>query len=544
MSANLMPAPYLPDSAPFTPQQRAWLNGFFAGLVGRSTAAPATVSPNGVATDFAPQPAEPSVAEEEGDFDFHDPALSLEERMKLAESRPYKRKLMAAMAQLDCGACGYLCQTYSEAIADGSDTDLTKCAPGGRDTSKKLKELVAKGDVSVNGKPITAVKSKAAPADADSRAAKYDRTHPFPARLLKNVRLNADGSAKDTRLIALDLKGSGLDYVVGDSLGVFPENCIDSVEWILDAMDCSGAEDVPGTDGTSTSLLEALHRQRTVTTPSDDFVQLLADTATNDAEARELIDLLKGDGPAPGTEVLDLLLRYPSARPKPETLVAALSPIQPRLYSIASSRAAHPDEVHLTLGVVRYVNGDGRQLKGVASTYLAERLRPGMKARVFLQSSHGFRLPSDATKPVIMVGPGTGIAPFRAFLEERHATKAPGKNWLLFGDQHAAYDFLYRDELETLQAAGTLTRLDTAFSRDSDQKLYVQHRMTEHGAELWQWLQDGSYFYVCGDAKRMAKDVDTALKQVVAKHGNLSEADAAAYVADLAKNKRYLRDVY
>ena len=175
---------------------------------------------------------------------------------------------------------------------------------------------------------------------------------------------------------------------------------------------------------------------------------------------------------------------------------------------------------------------------------MSERLKPGMKARVFLQTSHGFRLPGDSNTPVIMVGPGTGIAPFRAFLEERHATGAKGKNWLFFGDQHEATDFLYRDELEKFQAAGTLTRLDTAFSRDSAAKLYVQHRMAEHGAEMWSWLQNGACFYVCGDAKRMAKDVDAALKAVVAKHGGMSDEAANGYVTEMGKNKRYLRDVY
>jgi sulfite reductase (NADPH) flavoprotein alpha-component len=254
--------------------------------------------------------------------------------------------------------------------------------------------------------------------------------------------------------------------------------------------------------------------------------------------------MLNGDGAPEGTEVLDLLLKYPSARPSPESLVAALAPISPRLYSIASSRAAHPDEVHLTVGVVRYLNCHGRQCKGVASTYMADRLKPGMKVRVFLQTSHGFRLPADPNTPVIMVGPGTGIAPFRAFLEERHATGAKGKNWLFFGDQHEAHDFLYRDEIEQYQRGGTLSRIDTAFSRDSDQKLYVQHRMAERGQELWDWLQSGAYFYVCGDAKRMAKDVDNALKAIVAKHGGMSDEAAAGYVSEMAKNKRYLRDVY
>jgi sulfite reductase (NADPH) flavoprotein alpha-component len=547
------PVPVLPDSAPFSPAQRAWLNGFFAGMIGlvRGGEVPALNGQAGSAADAATTKgsasagtalAAPVAPAEDEDFPWHDPALAIADRLKLADEKPFPRKLMAAMAQLDCGACGYLCQTYAEAIASGAEPDLTRCAPGGRETSKKLKELVAKGGA--DGSSPSIITSDAGVKKVPAATGKFDRDHPFHARLLKCIKLNGEGSAKDTRFISFDLKGSGLDYIVGDALGVFPENSIEDVEWILDAMDFSGAEDVPGTDGAPTSLLEALHRQRTISKPSDNLLELLADNAADAAEAAALREMLNGDGAPEGTEVLDLLLKYPSARPAPEQLVSALPPIQPRLYSIASSRAAHPDEVHLTVGVVRFLNCHGRQCKGVASTYMADRLRPGMKVGVFLQTSHGFRLPADPATPVIMVGPGTGIAPFRAFLEERHAAGAKGKNWLFFGDQHEAHDFLYRDELEQYHRAGTLTRFDTAFSRDSDQKLYVQHRMAEHGKELWDWLQNGAAFYVCGDAKRMAKDVDNALKAVVAKHGGMSDDAAAGYVGEMAKNKRYLRDVY
>ena len=550
---SAIPVPMLPETAPFSSQQRAWLNGFFAGLVStRNGATHVDVSGQGSAlngstgsTAAAPAVAALAAPEADEEMPWHDPALSMADRLKLVDEKPFPRKLMAAMAQLDCGACGYLCQTYAEAIASGSEADLTRCAPGGRDTSKKLKELVAKGGATGKSPSIVTVdrgaveKVPAAPA-----VGKYDRNHPFHSRLLKVVKLNGEGSAKDTRFVSFDLKGSGLDYVVGDALGLIPENDIEHVEWLIDALDLSGAEDVPGTDGHPTSLLEALHRQRTISKVTDNLLELMADHATNSDEAAALRAMLNGDGAPEGTEVLDLLLKYPSARPSPDRLVGALGPIQPRLYSIASSRAAHPDEVHLTVGVVRFLNCHGRQCKGVASTYLADRLRPGMKVRVFLQSSHGFRLPADPNKPIIMVGPGTGVAPFRAFLEERHSIGAKGKSWLFFGDQHEAHDFLYKDELARFQQAGTLTRLDTAFSRDSDQKLYVQHRMLEHGKEMWDWLNNGAYFYVCGDAKRMAKDVDNALKEIAAKHGNMSDEAAGQFVSQLAKDKRYLRDVY
>jgi sulfite reductase (NADPH) flavoprotein alpha-component len=255
--------------------------------------------------------------------------------------------------------------------------------------------------------------------------------------------------------------------------------------------------------------------------------------------------MIADDGPGipEGYEVLDLLLQFPSARPPIEEFASALAPLQPRLYSISSSLKAHPEQVHLTVGVVRYLNCRGRQCKGVASSYLADRVRAGQKVRIFIQQSHGFRLPLMTKTPCIMVGPGTGVAPFRAFLQERKTT--PGtRNWLFFGDQKSDVDFLYREELEGYLKEGTLTRLTTAFSRDQDRKVYVQHRMAEAGAEIWQWLKEGAHFYVCGDAKRMAADVDTALKQIIVDHGRMSVEQAKAYMGEMAKAGRYQRDVY
>jgi sulfite reductase (NADPH) flavoprotein alpha-component len=224
-------------------------------------------------------------------------------------------------------------------------------------------------------------------------------------------------------------------------------------------------------------------------------------------------------------------------------MIAALAPLQPRLYSISSSLKAHPEEVHLTVGVVRYTKND-RVRKGVASTFLTETLRTRQKVGVFVHTSAGFRLPADGATPIIMVGPGTGIAPFRAFLEERAATGAKGKNWLFFGDQHREFDFLYRVAIEAYAAKGVLTRLDLAFSRDQKEKVYVQHRMRENAKELWAWLQEGAHFYVCGDARRMALDVDHALHAIVAEQGGMSPAAAGEYVKALTKAKRYQRDVY
>jgi len=255
--------------------------------------------------------------------------------------------------------------------------------------------------------------------------------------------------------------------------------------------------------------------------------------------------MIADDGPGipEGYEVLDLLTQFPSARPSLEEFAAALAPLQPRLYSISSSLKAHPEQVHLTVGVVRYLNLRGRQCKGVASTYLADRVRPGQKVRIFVQTSHGFRLPGSPETPVIMVGPGTGVAPFRAFLQERRTTGGT-RNWLFFGDQKSDADYLYREELEGYLADRVLSRLSTAFSRDQDRKIYVQHRMLEEADDLWSWLQQGAHFYVCGDAKRMAADVDQALKQIIAERGKMTPEHAKAFVADMAKAGRYQRDVY
>ena len=586
-TTTMVPAiPVLPDSAPFSTAQRAWLNGFLAGALNlhgagagdggrfngtagglRVPGANGSTNGNGSANGYAavaeaPAPAllpRPPAAEE--DFPWHDSTLSLDERMKLAEGRPYARRLMAAMAQLDCGNCGYLCKTYAEAIASGADKDLTKCTPGGKETARKLKELVTAEAASAGGAgaptAVAEVTVKAAPpapppaapaqapAVSERKPAKaYGRHNPFPAKLLRCDPLNKLGSIKDTRFVALDLKGSGLSYDVGDALGVFPENDPEMVRWIIATLGASGAEEVTAPNGEPVSLYEALHKYYALGKPTDLLFEVLINNATDQDEASKLKEILAQDSIADGEEILDLLRQFPSARPAAADFVNALNPLQPRLYSICSSMKAHPDEVHLTIGVVRYVNCRNRPCRGVCSTYIADRVRPGQKVRAFVHPAHAFGLPAVGDTPIIMVGPGTGIAPFRAVLEERRATGAQGRNWLFFGDQQRATDFLFEDELLAYHEDGLLTRLDTAFSRDQDEKVYVQHRMLEHAAELWRWLQDGAHFYVCGDAKRMATDVDNTLKKIVAEQGGMTPEAAKAYVADMAKAKRYQRDVY
>jgi sulfite reductase (NADPH) flavoprotein alpha-component len=550
-----MAIPVLPDSAPFSPAQRAWLNGFFAGMLGldrggangHNSGLPMSGQAAGAAVMAPPQ------AEEA--FPWHDPALSMEERLKLAKGKPFARVLMAAMAQLDCGSCGYLCKTYAEAIASGQETDLTKCSPGGKETTRKLKELVAAqkalpvtapASAQTNG---SAAKASAMPAangaGPGAAAMTADRRNPFPAPFLNCLPLTRDGSEKDVRFVSINLKGSGLQYEVGDALGVFPENSPDLVETILRAMGARGDELVATPDGRTIYSYEALLRDYTITKINDRFASLLADSATDPSEGSTLRALLDNDpaGVLEWWDLLDLLEQFPSARPPVPVMVAALSPLQPRLYSISSSLKAHPDEVHLTVGVVRFSKAN-RLRKGVASTYLTELVRPRQRVRVFLHPSHGFRLPANGDTPIIMIGPGTGIAPFRAFLEERAALGARGKNWIFFGDQRRDYDFLYREELEGYLQDGILTRLDTAFSRDQQHKVYVQHRMKENAAELWSWLQEGAHVYVCGDARRMALDVDHALHALVAEQGKMTPDAAKAYIKEMSKARRYQRDVY
>jgi sulfite reductase (NADPH) flavoprotein alpha-component len=292
-------------------------------------------------------------------------------------------------------------------------------------------------------------------------------------------------------------------------------------------------------------LRDALIEDFCLGVPPDALFQLFSYVCGGDLrrKARALASGDDPDGDAATLDVLATLHKFPGARPSAEAFVEALDPLQPRLYSISSSCRADPQKVSLTVDGVRYRIGPRERL-GVASTYVGERLRPGDKLKVYVQKAHGFRLPDDPKTPVIMVGPGTGVAPFRAFLQERAALAAPGRNWLFFGHQRRAHDFFYEDEFDAMRASGLLTRLSLAWSRDDAQKFYVQDRMRESGAELWRWLAEGAHFYVCGDAKRMAKDVERALVEVTAQWGARSTEEAIAFVAGLKKSGRYQADVY
>jgi sulfite reductase (NADPH) flavoprotein alpha-component len=525
----------IPETAPFNEEQRAWLNGFFSGLMGIQDGGNpnAVMTAAGLSGNTLPIPEE--VEEEE--FPWHDDSLPIVDRMEMADGKPLKRRLMAAMAQLDCGSCGYVCQTYAEAIASGDESNLTLCSPGGKETKQMVKKLL-KEEGSESPPPTN---GKSATADGAAQAG-YSRSNPYVAQLIESRPLNKEGSAKDTRHVAIDLAGSGLKYEVGDALGIFPSNCGELVASVLDRI---GADsDLPVSSPTGNkSLRDALCDDYCLKEPSDELLEAVLGRAT-DAETKTTLTTMLEDGVPDGFDVLDVLELTDCRELTATEFLETLEPLNPRLYSIASSMKCVGDQVHLTVGKVVYER-EGRVRKGVASTMLADRIDEGGTVRVFAQPNHGgFTVPEDPNTPMIMVGPGTGIAPFIAFLQERDAAKSPGDNWLLFGDQHAAFDFLYEDELKAYVESGLLTRLDTAFSRDGDAMVYVQDRMREQSAELYKWLQAGAHFYVCGDASRMAADVDRAIVSIVETEGNMSPEDAKAYVKKLSEDKRYVRDVY
>ncbi|MBR8663476.1 assimilatory sulfite reductase (NADPH) flavoprotein subunit [Bacillus paralicheniformis] len=373
----------------------------------------------------------------------------------------------------------------------------------------------------------------------------YSRKNPFRAEVLENLNLNGRGSNKETRHLELSLEGSGLTYEPGDALGIFPENDPELVDMLLAELKWDPNATVTVDQGENLSLKEALTSYYEITVLTKKFIQQAAELIANE-KLRELVaqenaDQLKAY--IAGRDLIDFVQDFGPIAVAPQDFVSILRKIPPRLYSIASSFAANPDEVHLTIGAVRY-NTHGRDRKGVCSVLCAERLQPGDTLPVFIQPNKNFKLPENPEAPIIMVGPGTGVAPFRSFMQEREETGAPGKSWMFFGDQHFVTDFLYQTEWQKWLSDGVLTKMDVAFSRDTEEKVYVQHRMLEHSKELFEWLEEGAAFYVCGDKNNMAKDVQNALLEIIEKEGGKSREEAEAYLAEMKKQKRYQRDVY
>lgn len=587
--------PLIPESAPFSPEQRAWLNGFFAGMFSRGpvgmdrpVALPAepaltpltvlfgsqTGTAEGLAkriakeagkrgfaatvldmgqTDFTKLAAEKNVlviTSTYGDGEPPDNAKTLHASVLAAAQLPSPS---LSLAHLRYSVCALGDTNYVQFCRCGQDFDTAFEKLGATRAFARVDcdldyetafstwlyaalSALATTPTSAAATPTPAVAGVDKNASADPEPATYSRQRPFPARLVTSRNLNAPGSAKQVHHVEFDLTDSGLAYEAGDALGVYAHNCPALVTEILTVLGCDGEEAVPAPDGTTTSLRRALTEQYDLGKPSPDLLSRLAPALIG----RET----SGSVPSSPHHVLDVLVARSDVRIAPGDFVHVLKKLQPRLYSISSSPRAHPGQVHLTVGAVRY-ELHGRTRKGVCSTFLADRAVAGeSRVGVFFHANKAFRPPTAGEVPMIMVGPGTGIAPFRAFLHERRATGAKGRNWLFFGDQCAATDFLYRDELSALQQAGVLTRLDTAFSRDQAEKIYVQHRMLEQAAELFAWLEAGAHFYVCGDAGRMAKDVDTALHRVIEKAGGRTAAEAADYVNALKSARRYARDVY
>jgi len=586
--------PCLPENAPFTPEQRAYLNGFLAGIFSRMPAPAGMVPPAALAEKLTPvcvlfgsqtgnsENLAKRIAKEAGKRGFaatiHDlnkyptAQLGSEERLLVVTSTfgdgepPDNAK--AFWDFINSTAAPKLAQTRFSICAIG-DSNYPKFCGFGKDLDLRLESLGAqrahpRADCDLDfEEPFAkwmneALASMGAPSTGSARmenppvtaeavpgAPKYSRSNPFPAKLVANRKLNGPGSEKDTRHFEIALDGSGLNYEAGDALGVIPINCPELVDDLLGVLRLAGDELVPGRNGTTVALREALLRHYEITKIPQPFLKAVAERSGD-----ELLKKLTAPGVNGeltkflwGREIVDVLLAHPTVKFAPSEFVGLLKKLQPRLYSISSSPKAHPDHVHLTVNVVRF-ESLARQRKGVCSTFLADRIEPVAPLPIFIHKNKNFRPPSNSDAPMIMIGPGTGVAPFRAFLQERRASGSKGKNWLFFGDQRAATDFMYRDELEAMHRDGVLSRLDLAFSRDQAEKIYVQHRMRDQAKELFSWLEAGAHFYVCGDANRMAKDVEAALHEVIHTAGGVTAEGAAEYVARLKAENRYQRDVY
>lgn len=581
-------APFSPDQRPalesllgqLSPGQRHWLAGFLSSELAAPAAAPARAS----------TPLTVLYGTESGNSEVL-AALTVKE----AKKRGFKpaMKNMSDLAPADLAKVANLLvvvstwgdgdppetavsfhETFMKEAVDLSNVRFSVCALGdtsyeqfcktGKDFDERLEVLgatrvVDRVDCDVDYDDAHAAWMDAAlkalaPADAPATVTApvgpapvtaFGKKNPFEAELLEKVLLNGEGSAKETWHYELSLENSGLTYEPGDALAVIPLNAPDMIEGLLKAAKLSGTEEVEVKGVGKKLLADALREDFEITVLSKAVLKKLQAVIQSDGLAALLADDAKDElrNYLWGRWTADALAEFAPDGIAADALVGALRKLPPRLYSIASSPLAHPDEVHLTVASVRY-EGHGTAKKGVASTYLADLVDIGQPVKVYTHSNKNFRLPASDDTPIIMVGPGTGVAPFRAFVEHRAEIGSKGDSWMIFGDQHFTYDFLYQLEWQDYLKSGALTRLDVAFSRDQPEKVYVQHRIQENAHEIYQWLEKGAHFYVCGDASRMAADVHEALIEAVETGSGKSRAEAESYVEALKKSKRYQRDVY
>ena len=596
--------PYIPENAPFTAEQRAWLNGLLAGMFssvppkGIETRASRRIavlyaSQSGTAEGMARKLAKelkaqghtPAVSTLAG---YTPAALSAESCALILAStygdgeapdgvQPFYEQLclehFPRMEKLSYAVFALGDRHYEHFCKFGRDLDAKLAALGANrlvdrfdcdvdvdEPFAKWKALVAsrlnedshpiarRAPAAAEGsKPQVPSASSAVDVKASApKAAKaFTRESPLLAPVIDKRSLTHVTSSKTTLHVAFSIEGSGLSYEAGDACGVIPTNDLNLVAEILQKLRFNGNERVSGVKASTTTLHDALAHERQITRLNR---KVISGYATR-GKCTPLLDLLQPERQAAldayvyDRGLIDLLIQYPGVVDDPNELVTLLPKLTPRLYSISSSPAAHSGEIHTTVAVVRFT-AHNRERGGVCSTFFADRSSVADRLPIYIQPNKKFKLPSNPDAPIIMIGPGTGVAPFRGFLHERRALGHKGKNWLFFGERSSTTDYLYRDELESMQADGHLTRLDTAFSRDNGRKIYVQDRMMEQAPQVWSWLQDGAVVYICGDASRMAKDVHGALCRIVQEQGAMSGPAAEEYVASLKETHRYHRDVY
>jgi len=485
------------------------------------------------------------VASTNGEGEPPDDALAFHEFL-YSKKAPKLSQLQFSVLALGDSSYEYFCQTGKdfdeqlEALGAKRVTERVDCDVDYQDEAKQWSEAIVETlkDELVGGAQGAEVVSLPV---AQSSESNYSKEQPYEAELLVNQKITGRDSNKDVRHIEIDLSESGLTYQVGDALGVWFENDSELVDQLIALVELSADEQVT-LKGQTVGLKQALVEQLEITQSSGKFVEFWAQHSADEQLIAVSEDKALTREFAANNQVIDVITKAPKAVDA-QTLVDNLRGLTPRLYSIASSQQEVDEEVHLTLGVVSF-DSNGQERLGGASGFLSRRLEEGGKVKVFVEENNNFRLPSNDETDVIMVGPGTGVAPFRAFMQEREARDASGRNWMFFGDQTFAQDFLYQVEWQNYLKSGLLTKMDVAFSRDQAEKVYVQHRIKENAEQVYSWLENGAHLYICGDANRMAKDVHQALIEVIAEQGGKSVEEAEEYLKALRNDKRYQRDVY